>query len=58
MAQSESSIAIRNLSLTFSLAEASMDITERQTAWTDNAGLQSSVRIDRQMWPLLQVVSD
>lgn len=25
----------------------------RQTDWTDNAGDQSSVRMDRQMWPLL-----
>ena len=38
---------------TFSLADASMEMTERQTACTDSAGLQSSVRIERQMWPLL-----
>jgi len=35
------------------LADASIDTIERQTACTESAGLQSSVRIERQMWPLL-----
>lgn len=26
---------------------------DRQTDWTDKAGDQSSVKIDKQMWPLL-----
>ena len=30
-----------------------MEMTERQTACTESAGLQSSVRMERQMWPLL-----
>lgn len=38
---------------TFSLQLLSIDTIERQTACTDKAGDQSSVKIDRQMCPLL-----
>jgi hypothetical protein len=39
--------------ITFSLQLLSIDTIERQTACTDKAGDQSSVKIDRQMCPLL-----
>lgn len=39
--------------LTFSLQLDNMLIMLRQTDCTERAGDQSSVRIDRQMWPLL-----
>lgn len=39
--------------LTFSLQLDNMLIMLRQTDCTESAGDQSSVRIDRQMWPLL-----
>lgn len=39
--------------ITFSLQLLNMDIIDRQTDWTDKAGDQSSVRIDKQICPLL-----
>lgn len=39
--------------LTFSLQLLSMETIDKQTDCTDNAGDQSSVNIDKQMWPLL-----
>lgn len=36
---------------TFSLHEDNMETMDKQTACTDNAGDQSSVRIDKQIWP-------
>ncbi len=39
--------------ITFSVADDSIEMTDRQTACTDKAGLQSSVKMLRQMWPLL-----
>ena len=38
---------------TFSLQLLNMDITDRQILCTLRAGDQSSVSIERQMWPLL-----
>ncbi len=39
--------------LTFSLQLLSMDIIERQTDCTERAGDQSSVKMDKQICPLL-----
>ena len=36
-----------------SVQDESMEMMERQMASTDRAGDQSSVRMERQMWPLL-----
>ena len=41
------------MTFTFSLAEANIERIDKQTASTDNAGLQSLVKIDKQIWPLL-----
>lgn len=43
----------RSQALTFSLQLDNMLIMLRQTDCTERAGDQSSVRIDKQMWPLL-----
>jgi hypothetical protein len=39
--------------ITFSLQLLSIETILRHTDWTESAGDQSSVRIDRQIWPLL-----
>ena len=43
------------LKLTFSVAEANIDKIDKHTDSTDNAGLQSVVKIERQMCPLLYI---